>query len=112
MPAGMMFHTSILYGFLHYVVENNINQNILFLFQPGGRRWRRAQKRFIDSGVLNQFKIRNAFALHVSDSYEKGTVASTSGVLFASSFEVDFEFIGRSAHVAFPGKRGKMHLMH
>ncbi len=32
----------------------------------------------------------------------KGVIASTPGILFASSFEVDIEFLGKSAHVAFP----------
>jgi N-acetyldiaminopimelate deacetylase len=99
--CGHDVHTSILYGFLNYVASNKIDQNILFLFQPGEEGGGGAKK-VIDSGIFNKFKIRNAFALHVNDSYEKGTVASTTGVLFASSYEVDFEFFGRSAHVAFP----------
>jgi len=60
--------------------------------------------KFYETGIFDQFDIKNAFALHVTDEYPLGTIASTSGVLFASALEVDIEFIGESAHVAFPGE--------
>ena len=99
--CGHDVHSAILYGFLKFVVENKIDQNILFLFQPGEEGGGGAEK-VIESGIFNRFKIKNAFALHVTDEYESGTIASTPGVLFASAFEIDVEIIGKSAHVAFP----------
>ncbi|HKI78624.1 MAG TPA: amidohydrolase [Ignavibacteriaceae bacterium] len=99
--CGHDVHTSILYSFLNYVTENNIDQNILFLFQPAEESGGGAME-FYKTGVFESFKIRNAFALHVTDEYKEGTIASTPGVLFASALEVDFEFKGLSAHVAFP----------
>jgi N-acetyldiaminopimelate deacetylase len=99
--CGHDVHTSILYGLLRYVVENKINKNILFLFQPGEEGGGGAEK-IINSGILNNYNIEKAFALHVTDEYKQGVIASTSGILFASSFEVDIEFLGKSAHVAFP----------
>jgi N-acetyldiaminopimelate deacetylase len=99
--CGHDVHTSILYGFLLRTVETKPDRNILFMFQPGEEGGGGAEK-FIKTRILSRFDIRNAFALHVSDEFDKGTVASTPGLLFASSYEVDFEFFGRSAHVAFP----------
>jgi len=99
--CGHDVHSSILYSFAKYVTENKIDRNILFLFQPGEEGGGGAEH-VINSGVFNQFNISNAFALHVTDEYEKGTIASTSGVLFASAFEIDIELLGKSAHVAFP----------
>jgi N-acetyldiaminopimelate deacetylase len=99
--CGHDVHTAILYGLLKHVTENNINKNILFLFQPGEEGGGGAE-RIINSGILDNYKIDKAFALHVTDEYNEGVIASTPGVLFASAFELDIEFFGRSAHVAFP----------
>lgn len=101
--CGHDVHTSILYGLLQHVVTNKINKNILFLFQPGEEGGGGAEQ-VINSGVLNNYNIDKAFALHVTDEYEEGVIASTPGILFASAFELDIEFFGTSAHVAFPEK--------
>lgn len=99
--CGHDVHTSILYGFLSYVAKEHIEQNILFLFQPAEESGGGAIK-FFASGVFKKFKVKNAFALHVTDEFPKGTIAATSGVLFASALEVDVDFLGKSSHVAFP----------
>ena len=101
--CGHDVHTSILYSFLVDVLEKSIEQNILVLFQPAEEAGGGAMK-FYQTGIFENFNIRKAFALHVTDEYPLGTIASTSGVLFASALEIDIEFIGESAHVAFPEK--------
>lgn len=99
--CGHDVHTSILYSFIDEVLKRKPNQNILFLFQPAEEAGGGAME-FFNTGVFDQFNIKNAFALHVTDEYPLGTVASTSGVMFASALELDIEFLGESAHVAFP----------
>jgi len=99
--CGHDVHTSILYSFLEEVLKKKPTQNILFLFQPAEEAGGGAME-FYNTGVFNQFLIKNAYALHVTDEYPLGTISSTSGVLFASALEVDIDFIGESAHVAFP----------
>ena len=103
--CGHDVHTSILYSFLSDVIRNKINQNILFLFQPAEESGGGAME-FYNTGIFEQFEIQNSFALHVTDEYEQGAIASTAGVLFASSLEVNVDFYGNSAHVAFP-REGK-----
>ena len=101
--CGHDVHTSILYSFLSDVLQNKLQKNIVFLFQPAEEAGGGAME-FYNTGIFDQFNIKNAFALHVTDEYPVGTVASTSGVLFASALEIDIEFIGESAHVAFPSE--------
>ncbi len=103
--CGHDVHTSILFAFLKYVLESNIKKNILFLFQPAEESGGGAME-FYGTGIFDKFLIKNAFALHVTDEFPEGTAASTKGVLFASSVEINIEFIGESSHVAFP-ERGK-----
>jgi N-acetyldiaminopimelate deacetylase len=99
--CGHDVHTSILYSFLSDVIKEKINQNILFLFQPAEESGGGAME-FYKTGIFDSYSIKNAFALHVTDEYEEGVVASTKGVLFASALEIDIQFIGVSSHVAFP----------
>lgn len=101
--CGHDVHTSILYSFLIEVLKSKPDQNILFLFQPAEEAGGGAMH-FYKTGIFDQFKIKNAFALHVTDEYPLGTIASSPGVLFAAAVEIDIEFIGESAHVAFPSE--------
>ncbi len=99
--CGHDVHTSILYSFIEEILIKKPDQNLLFLFQPAEESGGGAMK-FYDTGIFDNYKIKNAFALHVTDEYKFGTIASTPGVLFASALEIDIEFIGESSHVAFP----------
>lgn len=99
--CGHDIHTSILYALVEDIIKEQPDQNILFLFQPAEESGGGAMK-FYETGIFGNFEIKNTFALHVTDEYPYGTVASTPGTLFASALEIDIEFIGESSHVAFP----------
>ncbi|HOB15518.1 MAG TPA: amidohydrolase [Defluviitoga sp.] len=99
--CGHDVHTAILYGFLLDVVKNKLKKNIIFLFQPAEES-KGGAKKIIESKFLERFNIKNVFALHVTDEYTLGTIASTAGVMFASSMEVLINFQGEASHLAFP----------
>lgn len=97
--CGHDVHAAILYGTLEWVVKNQIDQNILFLFQPAEEESGGAKK-IIESNLLASFQIEQAFALHVSNEYPVGTVAFRPNYLFSSSLEINIDFQGKSAHIA------------
>lgn len=99
--CGHDIHTSILYSLIQEILLEKPDENMLFLFQPAEESGGGAMK-FYNTGIFENYKIKNAFALHVTDDYPFGCVASTPGVLFASALEIDIEFTGESSHVAFP----------
>lgn len=101
--CGHDVHASILYGFLQRVAAQKVQKNILFVFQPGEEGGGGAE-RVLNSGLIQQFPVSRAFALHVIDEYDFGTIATTNGVLFAAAIEINIDIIGKSAHIAFPDK--------
>lgn len=99
--CGHDVHMTILIGLMKRVLEANLKSNLLFLFQPA-EEGRGGAERIIKTGVLNNFKIKAAYALHVNGSLPLGVIASRQGIFFANAHEVHVLFHGRSAHIAFP----------
>lgn len=98
--CGHDFHMASVCWAMRKVLQNNLKGNFLFLFQPAEESGAGA------IGMLkylqqNDFKISAAIAMHVTDEYEAGMIASRSGVLFSASCEVDVLFKGVAAHAAF-----------
>jgi len=82
--CGHDVHTSILFGLVEFAARENVNQNILFLFQPAEESGGGAMK-FFATGIFNQFKVDKAFAYTLPMNFLRN-IASTSGVLFASAW--------------------------
>jgi len=101
--CGHDVHTSILYDFLLRVTREKPDQNIIFVFQPAEEGGGGADI-MIKTGIFDKFNITKAFALHVTDDFMKGEIASTKGTLFAASNAVSIDFFGKQSHVAFPEK--------
>ncbi|AKI98276.1 hypothetical protein IX53_05320 [Kosmotoga pacifica] len=103
--CGHDVHMAVLFGLMQKVCETLPDRNVLFLFQPaeegpGGAR------PILESGALDRYEIKAAFALHVNAEYNLGTVASREGVIFASPTEFEVRFKGKSSHGSTP-HRGK-----
>ena len=101
--CGHDMHMTILIGLIERVIRENLEQNLLFLFQPA-EEGKGGAKRILETGVLDKYEISKAYALHVKGDIPVGTVSSKSGIFFANTEEVDVIFNGRSAHVALAEK--------
>ncbi len=101
--CGHDIHMTVLSGFILEVDKDLPKKNIVFLFQPA-EEGAGGAKKILDSGVLDEYDIKNAFALHVNDDFPLGSVATNPSILFAIPKEINVSFFGKSAHAAFPEK--------
>jgi N-acetyldiaminopimelate deacetylase len=98
--CGHDMHMAILLGLIQRIVSQKPVGNFLFVFQPaeeskGGASY------LLNSGILDGYDIKAAFALHVSGTLPVGTISSRPGPFFAATRELDVQFAGKSAHVAY-----------
>ncbi len=101
--CGHDVHTAILYGLILQTLEEAYPGNFLFVFQPAEEAGGGAKK-LLDSGVLDSFPVVSAYALHVSDRFPLGTIASAMPTLFSSSQELDLHWKGCQSHITQPEK--------
>jgi len=101
--CGHDMHMTILIGLIEKIVTDKINENLLFLFQPAEEGMGGAT-RILNTGILNEYDISEAYALHVNGELKMGKVASKTGIFFANTQEIEVVFKGKSAHVAFAEK--------
>jgi len=101
--CGHDMHMTILLGLIEKVVTDNINENLLFLFQPA-EEGKGGATRILSTGIFDKFDISEAYSLHVNGEMKTGKIASKPGIFFANTQEIEIVFRGRSAHVAFAEK--------
>lgn len=91
-------HTAILLELARRIRKEG-NCNILLIFQPGEETAGGARK-LCDTGVLEQYRVRAIFGLHLWPGLEKGVLYSRPGILMSSSAPVTAEFLGKAVHIA------------
>ncbi len=99
--CGHDIHMTILLGLIEKVIQEKPQQNVLFLFQPAEEGKGGAMK-ILETGILEKFEIESVYALHVNDEFLIGEIACKKGIFFANTQELVVNFVGKSAHVAFP----------
>ncbi|AEH51933.1 M20 family metallopeptidase [Pseudothermotoga thermarum] len=98
--CGHDFHMAALYGLMKRIVERNFAGNVICVFQPGEETGCGALK-ILNFLLEKGYDIKAAVAMHVTDEYPVGTIASKPGTLFCASLEIDVEVVGQAAHAAF-----------
>ncbi|GEN45320.1 N-acetyldiaminopimelate deacetylase [Alkalibacillus haloalkaliphilus] len=99
--CGHDLHMTIALGSLTQIVQERIEHNALFVFQPAEEGPGGAQP-MLASEEMKQYDIDYIFALHVDPKRPVGTVASKEGLLFANTSELFIDFHGKGGHAAYP----------
>lgn len=99
--CGHDFHMTIALGALKYIIDNPIQDNVVFVFQPAEEGPGGALP-MLQSQAFKKWKPDCIFALHIAPEYPVGTVSSKSGLLFANTSELFIDFKGKGGHAAYP----------
>ncbi|MBT2216199.1 N-acetyldiaminopimelate deacetylase [Virgibacillus dakarensis] len=99
--CGHDFHMTIALGALKQLIENPIDDHVLFIFQPAEEGPGGALPLLRSSEFL-EWKPNCLFALHIAPELPVGTVSSRPGLLFANTSELFLDFKGVGGHAAYP----------
>jgi len=99
--CGHDVHMSIALGVLTNLVDNPIDDDVVFIFQPAEEGPGGAEPLLI-SEEFKSFKPDEIYAIHIAPEYPVGTIATKPGMLFAHTSELFIDFHGLSGHAAFP----------
>lgn len=105
--CGHDFHMSIALGVLTYFVENPINDDLLFVFQPAEEGPGGAEP-MLKSAEMQEWMPDMIFALHIAPEYPVGTIAVKEGLLFANTSELFIDLKGKGGHAAYPHQTNDM----
>ena len=78
--CGHDFHMSIALGVLTYFVENPIDDDLLFIFQPAEEGPGGAEP-MLKSETMKKWKPDMIVALHIAPEYPVGTIAVKEGLI-------------------------------
>jgi len=94
-------HMAILLGLAKYINDHSaeINKNVVLIFQPSEERDAGAHT-IVESGLLESYKVKAIFGLHLWPGMVKGNIFSRPNELMAQASEVNVTIKGKSAHVA------------
>jgi N-acetyldiaminopimelate deacetylase len=105
--CGHDFHMSIALGLVTHFVENSINDDLLFLFQPA-EEGPGGAKPMLETDIMKEWKPDMIMALHIAPEYPVGTIALKEGLLFANTSELFIDLKGKGGHAAYPHRTNDM----
>ena len=94
-------HAAMLLAFAQFAAAQprSFPRNLLLIFQPAEETTGGARQ-ICESGVLERFRVRRIFGLHLWPGVPAGAIASRPGPLMARSNEVTVQITGKSVHLS------------
>lgn len=105
--CGHDLHMTIALGILTYFSQHQVDDDLLFIFQPAEEGPGGAEP-MLQSEEFQRWKPDQIVALHIAPEYPVGTIATREGILFANTSELFIDFIGKGGHAAFPHQANDM----
>lgn len=105
--CGHDFHMSIALGLVSHFVDNPIDDDVLFIFQPAEEGPGGAEP-MLKSEIMKEWKPDMVIALHIAPEYPVGTIATREGLLFANTSELFIDLTGKGGHAAYPHQTNDM----
>ncbi|GAB7388876.1 N-acetyldiaminopimelate deacetylase [Bacillaceae bacterium] len=99
--CGHDMHMAIALGVLTHFVEHEIDDDLLFVFQPA-EEGPGGAKPMLESDEFRAWRPDWIFALHIAPEYPVGTIATKPGILFANTSELFIDITGKGGHAAYP----------
>lgn len=99
--CGHDFHMTIALGLITRFVQDRINDDLLFIFQPAEEGPGGAEP-MLKSDIMQEWKPDMIIALHIAPEYPVGTIALREGLLFANTSELFIDLKGKGGHAAYP----------
>ena len=78
--------------------KESLHHNVLLIFQPAEESPGGA-KIICDTGVLEQYRVKTVFGLHLWPALEKGVVFSREKELMSKGSELSVDIYGKSTHI-------------
>lgn len=99
--CGHDAHTALALTLAEYAAVHlkELPRNVLFIFQPAEETTGGA-KRICETGVLEKYRVRRIFGLHLWPELAEGSVWSRPGPLMARSSEITVSLTGKSVHIS------------
>ena len=94
-------HTAMMLALAEYTAAHlaELPRNVLFLFQPSEETTGGAKK-LCEAGVLERYRVRRIFGVHLWPGLPAGEVYSRPGPMMARSSEVTVTVEGKSVHLS------------
>ncbi|WP_423801590.1 N-acetyldiaminopimelate deacetylase [Neobacillus sp. SAB-20_R2A] len=105
--CGHDFHMSIALGVLTFFIENPIDDDLLFIFQPAEEGPGGAEP-MLRTEEMREWMPDMILALHIAPEYPVGTIAVKEGLLFANTSELFIDLKGKGGHAAYPHQTNDM----